>query len=192
MNNDKSIYACLEEIKQREISELKEKLKAFGGVAHFGPDYTGEGATGTEMPFVCVHADAGPYDVRIHAVSLDEDDYLTILGSVLAEEDYPEEIKIRDIAYGHIEFISDNIPVRTFSEESFCISRLSREDLQELGFITDDIDDKTMQRIADKLGDDYCEQLFWTSLEIIAEEGFGIPRKEGYSAHDEDDDDDEE
>lgn len=26
-----------------------------------------------------------------------------------------------------------------------------------------------MERIASKLGDDYCEQLFWTSLEIIVE-----------------------
>ena len=148
MNNDKSIYACYEEIKQREISELKEKLKNFGGAAHFGPDYTGEGATGNNMPFVCVHSDSGPYDVRIHAVSLDENDHLTILGSVLVEEDYPSEIKIDDIAYGNIEFISDSIPARTFSKESFSISRLSREDLEEKGFDASDVDDKTMQRLA--------------------------------------------
>lgn len=184
MNNDKSIYACYEEIKQREISELKEKLKNFGGAAHFGPDYTGEGATGNDMPFVCVHSDSGPYDVRIHAVSLDENDHLTILGSVLVEEDYPSEIKIDDIAYGNIEFISDSIPARTFSKESFSISRLSREDLEEKGFDASDVDDKTMQRLADKLGDDYCEQLFWISLEIIAE-SMGIPRRED---HEEDDD----
>jgi hypothetical protein len=44
-----------------------------------------------------------------------------------------------------------------------------------------------MQRLAEKLGDDYCEQLFWSSLEIIAEEGFNIPRKEGWSEEDDDD-----
>lgn len=190
MDKDKSIYACLEEIKQREISELKEKLKVFGGVAHFGPDYSGEGATGNEMPFVCVHSDEGPYDARIHAVNLEDDDNLTIIGRA-SEDDFPSEIKISDIAYGNIEFISDSIPVRTFSQESFCISRLSREDLEQRGFDTSDIDDKTMQRIADKLGEDYCEQLFWISLDIIAEEGFNIPRKEGWSEDDDDDNDDE-
>ena len=176
MNNDKSIYACYEEIKQREISELKEKLKNFGGAAHFGPDYTGEGATGNDMPFVCVHSDGGPYDVRIHAVILDENDRLRILGSVLVEGNYPSEIKIDDIAYGNIEFISDSIPVRTFSQDSFSISRLSREDLEKQGFDASDVDDKMMQRLADKLGDDYCEQLFWDSLGIIAE-SMGIPKK---------------
>jgi hypothetical protein len=176
MNNDKSIFACYEEIKQREISELREKLKAFGGTAHFGPDYQGEGATGEEMPYVCVHADEGPYDVRVHAVSMDDDDHLTILAS-LFDADYPEEISIRDIAYGHISFITESIPARMFSKESFCISRLSREDLESIGFDTSDVDDSTMERIADRLGDDYCTQLFWQSLEIIAEEGFHIPRK---------------
>lgn len=87
--------------------------------------------------------------------------------------------------------ITEAIPVRKFTQSTFSISRLSREDLEQLGFDTSDVDDKTMQRIADKLGDDYCEQLFWISLEIIAEEGFNIPRKEGWSDDDEDEDDDE-
>ena len=185
MEKDKTIYACYEEIKQREISELKEKLKLFGGEAHFGPDYTGQGATGKDSPFVLCNFDYGPVDMKIMAVSM-KDDELEVLGYDKEAGQYVN-INLSDIAYGHISFISDAIPVRTFSQESFCISRLSREDLKEKGFDTSDIDDKTMQRIADKLGDDYCEQLFWTSLEIIAEEGFGIPRIE-----DDDDDDDEE
>lgn len=176
MDKDKSIYACYEEIKQREINELKEKLKLFGGEAHFGPDYTGEGETGKDCPFVLCNFDYGPVDMKIMAVRI-EDDELQVLGYDNDAGQYIN-ISLNDIAYGHIEFISDAIPVRTFSQESFCISRLSREDLEERGFDTSDIDDKTMQRIADKLGDDYCEQLFWTSLEIIAEEGFGIPRRE--------------
>jgi hypothetical protein len=186
MENEKSIYACYEEIKQREINELKEKLKAFGGEAHFGPDYTGEGATGNEKPYICIHGDEGPYDVRVYSVILEENDILTILGSTYDEEKYPSEIKISDIAYGNISFISDSIPARTFSKESFCISRLSREDLEQKGFDTSDVDDKTMQRLADKLGDDYCSQLFWESLEIIAEI-MDIPRKEGWQEENEDD-----
>lgn len=186
MNKDKTIFACYEEIKQREIEELKEKIVAFGGCAQFGTDYTGKDATGTNHPHVCIHGDDGPYDVRIEWCSY-RDDVLVIMGYD-EEAGQPIDIDIDDIAYGHIEFISDNIPARTFSQESFCISRLSREDLEEKGFDTSNIDDKTMQRIADKLGDDYCEQLFWTSLEIIAEEGFNIPRKEGWT-EDEDEDD---
>lgn len=174
MNNDKSIYACYEEIKQREINELKEKLKLFGGEAHFGPDYTGEGETGKDYPFVLCNFDYDPVDMKIMAVKI-EDDELQVLGYDNDAGQYIN-ISLNDIAYGHIEFISDAIPVRTFSKESFCISRLSREDLEEKGFDTSDVDDKTMEKLASKLGDDYCEQLFWISLEIIAE-SMGIPKK---------------
>ncbi len=31
------------------------------------------------------------------------------------------------------------------------------------------LNEATMKRIASKLSDDYCEQLFWSSLEIIAD-----------------------
>jgi len=54
-------------------------------------------------------------------------------------------------------------------KETFPISCLSREDLEEKGFDSKKISDRLMERLAKKLGDDYCEQLFWTSLEIIAE-----------------------
>jgi len=62
-------------------------------------------------------------------------------------------------------------------KESFPISCLSREDLEDKGFDASEVDDATMQRLADKLGNDYCEQMFWISLEIIAE-SMGIPMKE--------------
>lgn len=54
-------------------------------------------------------------------------------------------------------------------KEEFVISVLSRADLEALGFDVSNVDDDTMQRLADKLGDDYCEQLFWSSLKILAE-----------------------
>lgn len=177
VKQEQSIYDCYEEIKQREIRELKEKLKAFGGVAHFGPDYMGEGATGVDMPYICVHFDEGPLDVRVHAVSICQGGILEVLGSI-ETDNCPRTIKLDDIAYGHIEYITEAIPVRKFSKDKFKISALSREDLESIGFDASDVDDDTMERLADKLGEDYCEQLFWTSLEIIAEEGFNIPRKE--------------
>jgi hypothetical protein len=185
MCKDKSIYACYEEIKQREISELKEKLKAFGSEAHFGPDYTGKGETGKDFPFVLCNFDYGPVDMKIMAVRL-KDDELQILGYDTDAGQYVN-ISLDNIAYGHISFISDNIPVRLFTDKSFSISRLSREDLEQKGFDTSDVDDATMQRLAEKLGDDYCSQLFWDSLEIIAE-CMDIPRKEGWSEEDDDDD----
>lgn len=61
-------------------------------------------------------------------------------------------------------------------KESFVITEVSREDLEGIGFDTSKVSDETMERLARKLGDDYCEQLFWTSLEIIAEY-LEIPKK---------------
>ena len=62
-------------------------------------------------------------------------------------------------------------------KDSFVISEVSREDLEEVGFDTSEVSDTTMEYLAKKLGDDYCEQLFWTSLKIIAEY-MGIPKKD--------------
>ena len=62
-------------------------------------------------------------------------------------------------------------------KESFVISEVSREDLEELGYDASEVSDETMERLASKLGDDYCEQLFWTSLDIIAE-CMEIPKRE--------------
>ena len=61
-------------------------------------------------------------------------------------------------------------------KESFVISEVSREDLEEIGFDTSEVPDETMEHLAKKLGDDYCEQLFWSSLKIIAEY-LEIPKK---------------
>lgn len=167
MDKDKSIYACYEEIKQREINELMEKVRLMKGQYVFPT---------LEAPCVLVNFDDGPCeDVRVGSVEIQNVSETEIL---CIFDTFGDQIKLSDIAYGHIEFITDSIPVRTFSQESFCISRLSREDLENIGFDTSDVDDKTMQRLAEKLGDDYCEQLFWSSLEIIADEGFNIHRKE--------------
>jgi len=62
-------------------------------------------------------------------------------------------------------------------KDSFPITSVSREDLEALGFDTSNVSDDTMERLASKLADDYCEQLFWSSLEILAENHFNIPKK---------------
>lgn len=58
----------------------------------------------------------------------------------------------------------------------FPISSVCRDDLERKGFDVSDVTDSQMKELAAKLGDDYCEQLFWTSVEIIAEDRLGIPR----------------
>ncbi|MDR1202692.1 MAG: hypothetical protein LBL58_13850 [Tannerellaceae bacterium] len=58
----------------------------------------------------------------------------------------------------------------------FKITSVSRDDLKEIGFDVSKVDDEVMVRLARRLADDYCEQLFWGSLEIIAEDYCKIPR----------------
>lgn len=63
-------------------------------------------------------------------------------------------------------------------KDSFMISSLSRADLRRIGFDASKktVSDKTMERLASKLGDDYVENRFWDSLDTLAAL-FGIPRK---------------
>lgn len=61
--------------------------------------------------------------------------------------------------------------------KEFPITSVTREDLEDIGFDTSDVSDDTMKKLAQKLSDNYCEQLFWESLETIAEGYLKIPRK---------------
>lgn len=63
------------------------------------------------------------------------------------------------------------------NKDSFPITSVSREDLETLGFDAFNISDDTMEHLASKLADDYCEQLFWISLRVLAEDYFNIPKK---------------
>lgn len=58
----------------------------------------------------------------------------------------------------------------------FKITSVSREDLESIGFATNDVDDSTMERLASKMADAYCDNGFWIDLPIIAE-SLGIPKK---------------
>lgn len=63
-----------------------------------------------------------------------------------------------------------------WGKESFPVTSVSREDLEARGFDTSGVSDETMERLASKMSDNYCEQLFWISLNVIAEH-LGIPKK---------------
>ncbi|MDR1172864.1 MAG: hypothetical protein LBL24_10450 [Bacteroidales bacterium] len=66
--------------------------------------------------------------------------------------------------------------VRVIDEDYFEISSLHRDDLEHIGYDTAGVDDSDMKTLASRLGSDYCEQLFWSSLPVIAD-CLGIPVK---------------
>ena len=61
-------------------------------------------------------------------------------------------------------------------DKFFKITSVHRDDLENAGFDVSKVDDAMMERLASKMADDYCEQLFWDQLPIIAEI-MGIPRQ---------------
>lgn len=63
----------------------------------------------------------------------------------------------------------------------FKITSVSREDLEQTGFNVSEVSDADMCTLAGKMADDYCEQLFWTSLEIIAEDYLHISKDKNHS-----------
>lgn len=58
----------------------------------------------------------------------------------------------------------------------FPISSVCRDDLAGKGYDVEKIEDSDMEILANKLGDDYCEQLFWDSMVIIAD-CMGLPKE---------------
>ena len=87
---------------------------------------------------------------------------------------YPEEICKLEVNMREVEERK-----ATFEEMSkeFKITSVTREDLEMRGFDTTNITDEQMERLAQKMCDDYLEQMFWISLDIIAEDIIGIPKK---------------
>lgn len=77
--------------------------------------------------------------------------------------------------------------IQLLNEGYFPITSVHRNDLESKGFDVKRISDSDMEELADKMADDYCEQLYWESLEIIAEI-LGFP-KCGDNLDDNDDED---
>jgi hypothetical protein len=65
-------------------------------------------------------------------------------------------------------------------QEDFRITSVCRADLESIGFDADGVDDAAMKTLAEKLADDYCGQLFWSSLKIFAER-LNIPQRAAIS-----------
>lgn len=92
------------------------------------------------------------------AVKPEEDDYM------LAVERFTEK-KIAELG----------IPEK--KKESFPVTSISRDDLEAAGFDAAGVTDEQMERLADKMADDYLEQMYWISMKILAEDALGIPKK---------------
>ena len=82
--------------------------------------------------------------------------------------------EIQDIN-GALEALSRNI----IYLDHFPVTYISKDDIihafsnnSEVKTIVKRLDDADMKHLASKLGDDYCEQLFWESLKIIFESHF--------------------
>lgn len=61
--------------------------------------------------------------------------------------------------------------------KEFPITSVSRIDLEDRGFDTSNITDEQMTEFAKRLCTDYLEQMFWISLDIIAEDIMNFPKK---------------
>lgn len=67
--------------------------------------------------------------------------------------------------------------IRELNAGYFPITSVHRDDLEGQGFDVEKISDDDMQNLAEKMADDYCEQLFWPSMEIIAGEILSFPKE---------------
>ncbi len=55
-------------------------------------------------------------------------------------------------------------------QKDFLITSVCRDDLEEIGFDTKNVDDSIMSELASNMADAYCENCFWIDLEILAED----------------------
>jgi len=98
-------------IHRAEVNELINVVLEFGGEAHFGLDYTGEHATGTERPCVTANQYGYPVDYYINAVTM-KDGFLRIIAEQKEESGEPCHLTTDDIEFGHVSFITGQIPDR--------------------------------------------------------------------------------
>lgn len=131
------------------------------------------------------------YDYRVDKVTLKQnaldipvlefDCYANEIGS----DTFGENDLVFLTLYNVYDTILDLLGIEDEPKDYFEITSVSREDLEEAGFDTSDVDDATMELLASKMANDYCEQLFWVQLPIIAEY-LEIPKKENNENQEED------
>lgn len=113
-------YEMFKMLHNLEYQELKQAVKDFGGYVHFGygddcddEKYDGKGLTHTDYPMVAVNVakwEVGPEDVYIRSCLIDKDGRLIIYAEQKDAFDGEFELDYHDIEFGHISFITDQIP----------------------------------------------------------------------------------
>jgi len=95
-----------------------------------------------------------------------------------------DSIELQSIQYVHEITTTIFTPV-----DRFAITHLTRADLIDRGFDVSNVDDQTMQYLANKMGDAYVEYGdYWDTLEYFAENRFNIPRDPNWKDESEEDD----
>lgn len=69
-------------------------------------------------------------------------------------------------------YVSDEL----MSDGYFKVTSVHRDDLRQVGIDANEVTDGQMRDLARKMANDYCEQLFWESLRIIAVECMELPK----------------
>lgn len=83
---------------------------------------------------------------------------------------------IRDPITVTLEELKEIINVIPSVTGDFPITSVCRDDLAPHGFDVEKISDEDMKELADRMEDDYCEQLFRDSMKIIAEDALHFPK----------------
>lgn len=112
----------------------------------------------------------------------ENDDLMDTIEGVLAVndarclDDAEDRDALRDDLYQALSRTAGTPAFACAGDGYFPITSVHRDDLRELGYDASRVDDATMTRLAGKLADAYCENVFWIDLPIIADH-LGIPRK---------------
>ena len=166
------------------MATLKEKIET----TFIGSDWKGEEETAETLKEI-VGLKCECYDTGIDdGVDDDESDDAYIMYASFRFENSPLVVRI---VYGDVTEEIGDVEVRNAKEheqmmhlaeiermsKGFNITSVSREDLESRGFDTTNITDAQMEELARKMCDDYLEQMFWISLDIIAEDAMGFKKK---------------
>jgi len=139
--SEKTIYAAYEEIKQREIRELKNKLNAIGGSYVFRKI----------KPCVLCNFDSeyGPSDVVVTEAEVSNGN-LVITGYL--KDTFSDEFRIdvSEIAYGHIDFITSAVPEPELSDKMRLLC-------ETVAMLSADLFDSINERLPDHTA--VCEEI---------------------------------
>lgn len=102
---------------------------------------------------------------------------------IISDKDLKEAIMrvlgtdvIRDSITVTLEELKEIVNVIPSVTGDFPITSVCRDDLEPYDFDIEKISDDDMRELADRMEDDYCEQLFRESMVIIAEDALHFPK----------------